>query len=55
MLLRGACSRQRSFVWLATSLAGLCVRSDLAGITSIVRALGLKEHCYDRLLDFFHL
>jgi hypothetical protein len=23
-------------------------------VTSIVRALGLKEYCYDRLLDFFH-
>jgi hypothetical protein len=23
-------------------------------VTSIVRALGLGGHCYDRLLDFFH-
>ena len=29
-------------------------RKDLLGVTSIVRALGLKPACYDRLLDFFH-
>lgn len=52
--LRPACSRTRSFLWLVLSLAGLCTRSDLAGVTSIVRALGLKEACYDRLLSFFH-
>ena len=32
----------------------MTVRSDLAGVTSIVRAVGLKEWCYDRLLDMFH-
>jgi hypothetical protein len=30
------------------------VRKDLAGVTSIVRALGLQSMYYDRLLDFFH-
>jgi hypothetical protein len=35
-------------------LAGLCVREDLWGVTSLVRALGLEAVCYDRLLDFFH-
>jgi hypothetical protein len=35
-------------------LAGFCVRGDLLGVTSIVRALGLREACYDRILDFFH-
>lgn len=39
---------------MALSLAGLCVRVDLAGVTSLVRALGLRSFCYDRLLDFFH-
>ena len=52
--LRPACSRTRSFMWLAISLAGICIRSDLAGVSSIVRALGLREEYYDRLLDFFH-
>jgi hypothetical protein len=35
-------------------LAGFCVRDDLLGVTSIVRGLGLRAMCYDRLLDFFH-
>ena len=52
--LRGACSRERSFLWLAIALAGISIRSDLMGVSSIVRTLGLASHCYDRLLDFFH-
>lgn len=52
--LRAACSRSRSFLWLLTALAGISTRSDLLGVTSIVRALGLSGRCYDRLLDFFH-
>ncbi len=52
--LRAACSRLRTFLWLSVCLAGMCIRPDLFGVTSIVRAFGLKEHCYDRLLDFFH-
>jgi len=35
-------------------LAGMTVRKDLMGVTSLVRALGLTPACYDRLLDFFH-
>lgn len=52
--LRPACSRLRTFLWLVTSMAGLTVRMDFFGVTSIVRALGLKSYCYDRILDFFH-
>jgi len=52
--LRGACSRARTFLWMAVALAGLCVREDLLGVTSLVRVFGLKLPCYDRLLDFFH-
>lgn len=52
--LRGACSRTRTFMWLIVCLAGMTVRVDILGVTSIVRALGLKPACYDRLLDFFH-
>jgi hypothetical protein len=52
--LRSACARTRTFLWMATCLAGMTVRADLMGVTSIVRALGLVPTCYDRLLDFFH-
>ena len=52
--LRGACARTRTFLWMSVVLAGLCVREDLWGVTSLVRTLGLRALCYDRLLDFFH-
>ncbi len=52
--LRPACSRMRTFMWLSVCLAGMCIRPDIFGVTSIVRAFGLKEAFYDRLLDFFH-
>ncbi len=53
-LLQPACSRLRTFLWLATCLAAMTVRVDLLGVTSFVRSLGLDEVCYDRILDFFH-
>lgn len=52
--LRSACARSRTFLWMSLCLAGMTVRKDLRGVTSIVRALGLEPACYDRLLDFFH-
>jgi len=52
--LRPAFSRLRTFLWFATCVAGLTVRSELLGVTSIVRALGLHEKFYDNLLDNFH-
>jgi hypothetical protein len=52
--LRPAFTRRRTFIWFAVVLAAMCVRTDLLGVTSMVRALGLQKHCYDRLLDFFH-
>ena len=42
---RPACSRLRTFLWLTTCLAGITVRGDLMGVTSIVRALGLMPVC----------
>ena len=53
-LLRPACTRTRSFMWFATAVAGLTVRTELLGVTSIVRALKLQPRFYDRLLDQFH-
>ena len=52
--LRPAFSRKRTFIWFAVALAATCVRSDLLGVTSLVRAMGLQQRCYDRLLDCFH-
>jgi hypothetical protein len=40
--LRPACARTRTFLWMAVCLAGMTVRQDLMGVTSIVRALGLQ-------------
>jgi len=52
--LRPAFKRNRTFLWFAVALAATCTRHDLRGVTSLVRALGLRQSCYDRLLDFFH-
>lgn len=52
--LRTVCSRFRTFLWLGVVLVGFTIRDDLLGVTSIIRALGLLESSYDRLLDFFH-
>ncbi|MDO9579188.1 MAG: transposase [Bacteroidales bacterium] len=52
--LRSACGRTRTFLWLAVCLAGMSIREDLFGVTSIVRTIGLKAECYERLLAFFH-
>jgi len=52
--LRPAFSRTRTFIWFAVVLAAMCVRGDLLGVSSFIRALGLQERCYDRMLDFFH-
>ena len=52
--LRPACSRFRTFLWMGACLAGMTVRGDLMGVTSLVRALGLKKVCYERMLGLFH-
>src|ERR1700704_5956813 len=53
-LLRPAFSRLRAFMWFATAVAGLTVRTDSLGVTSIVRALKLRPRLYNKLLDHFH-
>src|SRR5277367_7089522 len=54
LLLRPAFSRLRTFMWFATAVAGLTVRLELLGVTSIVRALNLRPRLYTKLLDHFH-
>jgi hypothetical protein len=52
--LRPAFSRLRSFWWFATIVTGLTVRTELAGVTSIIRALDLQPRLYNELLRKFH-
>jgi len=52
--LRPACSRTATFLWLLVVLAALCLRPDWAGVTSLVRGLGLSDASYYCLLHFFH-
>ena len=41
-------------MWFAVCVAGLTIRSEKLGVTSLVRALGLRGKCYSALLDNFH-
>ena len=52
--LRDACSRRKTFYWMVIALLGFCVRTDLAGVTSFIRAGFVKGPLYRRLLDMFH-
>jgi hypothetical protein len=47
-------SRHKTFMWFILVLIGFSTRNDLAGVSSIIRSLGLDAFHYDRLLDFFH-
>ena len=52
--LRPAFSYKATFFWFALIVAGISVRRDLLGVTSIVRALGLKPALYSNLLHAIH-
>jgi hypothetical protein len=52
--LRPAFSRQQTFLWFIVCVAGMSVRSDNLGVSSIVRALALDARFYDNLLDCYH-
>ena len=54
LVLHPAFSRLRTFMWFVTAVAGLTVRVDVLGVTSIVRALNLRPRLYTKLLDHFH-
>lgn len=53
-VLRPACSRSATFMWLVLSLVGMSIRTESLGVTSFLRAAGLKESCYHRFLHLFH-
>lgn len=52
--LRPCFSRERTFFWFVLVAICFTVRTDLAGVSSFIRAMGLHEFYYDRILDFFH-
>src|SRR5262244_4645561 len=52
--LRAALSYQATFMWFATIVVGMMVRSELRGVTSIVRALSLRPNHYYSLRKNFH-
>ena len=41
-------------MWFATVVVAMMVRSDLLGVTSIIRALNLRPKLYNRLRKHFH-
>jgi hypothetical protein len=52
--LRGAFTRQSTFIWFVIVLTAMCVRQDQAGVTSFIRALDLRSCYYGHILHFFH-
>jgi hypothetical protein len=52
--LRPAFSRGVTFMWFATVVVAMMVRSDLLGVTSIIRALNLRPKLYNPLRKHFH-
>lgn len=52
--MRPAFARKAAFAWFVAVVAGLVLRTDDYGVTSIVRALALNPDCYNSLLNFFH-
>jgi hypothetical protein len=51
---RGTFSREAACGWFVIAFAGLAIRSDWLGVTSIIRALDLSPGVYECLLHFFH-
>lgn len=51
---RGIFSRRAAFAWFVVVFAGLVLRTDWLGVTSIVRTLELSPAFYPHLLHFFH-
>ena len=52
--LRPAFPRFRTFLWFTVAVCGFCTRTDLFGVSSFVRCLGLEKNSYNRLLSMFH-
>lgn len=55
VLLQPAFSYLPTFMWFAAAVAGITVRTDkMGGVSSIMRALNLRNSCYRSLLKNFH-
>jgi len=52
--LRPAFSRHSTFLWFVVGVAGMSVRQDNLGVTSLARALGLGASGYESLLGNMH-
>ena len=46
--------RTRTFEWFVILVVGIMVRTDLLGVTSVVRSLNLDPGTYELLINFFH-
>ena len=46
-------SRNQNYIYLVVVLLGFTLRTDLAGVTSFIRALWLPPIMHQRLLHFF--
>lgn len=53
LALRPAFSHLRAFMWFTVVVAGITIRTDMLGVSSIVRALHLRSCCYAALLRNF--
>ena len=53
MSFRGCFNRENTFHWFVIIVVGLMLRGDNAGITSIIRTLGLTPGGYEALVHFF--
>lgn len=52
--IRPAFTRQATFGWFVVAFAGVVMRQDTYGVSSIIRALSLAPVYYPALLHFFH-
>jgi len=53
MSFRGCFNREITFRWFVIIVVGFMLRCDNAGITSIIRTLGLAPGGYEALVHFF--
>ena len=52
--LRPAFTREATFAWFVVAFAGVVMRQEVYGVSSMIRALGLDPAFYPALLHFFH-